>query len=726
MQYREPIDLDFGQYLLILKRRWLITLCILIFTACLVYMGGISSNKPSYKTVGKLLFRVNRTSYLTRVGEKEEATKELSPLVSTQNPLSTEMEVINSTPILQKIINTLNLKNAEGKSLKPADLKEKIGIKIIGGTDVIAISYESHNPKEAAAVVNQLMSFYIENDIDTNQAEATSARVFIAKQLPQTEATVQKQEAVLRMFKEKNNIVALTDEATAAVKVIADLDTQINTAQAELEKANARSNALNSKVGLNSQEAIAVSSLSQSTAVQGVLAELQGIEKQLATQRSRFQDQNPIIINLESKKTELTTLLQKQIEQVLGTQTQVPEKLLQIGELKQNLIKEFLESEVQRLSIAREIASLNKSRSDYQKRANTIPQLEQSQQDLERKLKAAQLTYETLLKKVQEAQLAENKNTSNARIIEPAPVPEIQVSGSKAKVLVLAIMLGFLVSTIAVFVLELSDRSLKTIKEVRDKFGYPLLGVIPSFRQKKIFIRQSIKSFSLKIPVRDTPYSQVSEQCQMLQANLKFINSAKKLKIIVVTSSVPQEGKSTISANLAAASAQVGHRVLLIDADIRNPSQHHIWGLTNSKGLSDLIVNQAELLTATCEVMNNLDVMTAGVATANPLAIFNSKSMVSLLEDFSNKYDFVIIDAPTLLLYADTLTLSQLSDGILLVARLGVVASPNVNATKDILDRSCQNMVGLVINDVSEKHSSMFIQKNAPIKKQMLKGLRNK
>jgi capsular exopolysaccharide synthesis family protein len=332
--------------------------------------------------------------------------------------------------------------------------------------------------------------------------------------------------------------------------------------------------------------------------------------------------------------------------------------------------------------------------------------LQQNQQALERKLDAAQSTYKSLLLKLQEAQLEQNKNTSNARIIELAPVPEKPISGAKGKVLALGVMLGLLFSTTTVLFLEVNDKSLKTLKEVRSLFDYPLLGLIPSFRKKPLFPHPDIKLRDSEIPVIDAPHSPVSETYRMIQANLKFLSSDKKLKIIAVTSSVPKEGKSTVSANLAAAIAQLGRQVLLIDADMRHPSQQDIWELTKTEGLSEVLVGQADFWAASCKVTDTLHVLTAGVRPSNPLALLDSKEMASLIKIFLDKYDFVIIDTPPLIGTADTLTLSQMTDGILLVARLGVIDSATARAAKEMLERSGQNVLGLVVNDVSLKNGS--------------------
>jgi capsular exopolysaccharide synthesis family protein len=190
----------------------------------------------------------------------------------------------------------------------------------------------------------------------------------------------------------------------------------------------------------------------------------------------------------------------------------------------------------------------------------------------------------------------------------------------------------------------------------------------------------------------------------MLQANLKFLSSDKELRAIVVTSSVPKEGKSEVSANLAVTMAQVGRRVLLVDADMRHPSQHHIWGLTNLIGLSNILVGEAEFKVAVREVMSRLDVLPSGVIPPNSVGLLDSKRMASLIETFSKNYDFVIFDTPPLAGVADAPILGKMADGILLVVRPKVVDSASANAAKEFLVRSGQNVLGLVANGVIIKN----------------------
>lgn len=706
MESREAVDIHLIKYLSGFKRRWLPAL--IIFAATFTCSASfITLLKPSYEAEGKLLFKVPPFKIIGATLNGPDSEGDLKSLVSSQNPITTEIEVMSSPRVLKKTIQELHLINKQGLPLKPDELKRSLTFKIIGGTDVLRVAYTSRDPKEASAVVNKLMSLYIENDINTSRYEAESTHRLITKQLYQPQASVHRAELALRRFKEGNQIANLSEEAKLAVGLISSLDAQIVNVRSELAQIQAQNNALRNKIALNEQQAIAVSNLSQSPAVQGVVKQLQDIERQLATESSKFQNDNPIIIDLEQKKANLQSLLQKHVEQITGNQRTIPEGLLQIGELKQTFIKDFLESEDQRLSLAQKLASLYNSRSAYERRLKKIPQLEQTQRQLEQNLEVADASYQNLLKKTQELQVAENKNTSNARIISQALVPEKPSSGKEIIVLVIGLLFGALLSVSTVLVLETSDKSLKTLQDIREIFGYKLLGIVP-LSTKNIHSRyRNVKYKIPEIAVRDTPQSLTSDVYRMMQANVKFISSEKMLKTIVVTSANSKEGKSTVAANFAAALAQKGHQVLLIDADMRSPFQHHIWQLANIRGLSELLFEQSKSNSTVCKVMNNLDILTAGAKALNPLSFLDS-NMASIIDYYSLQYDFVIIDAPSLGLNADAITLSQMCDGVLLVARPGVTDASNAKASQEMLERASHNVLGLVINAATDKKDFNF------------------
>ncbi|OYD90250.1 lipopolysaccharide biosynthesis protein [Nostoc sp. 'Peltigera membranacea cyanobiont' 210A] len=689
----DSLEIDLQQYWLILKRRWFPTISVFSFVLMLSMLFA-SLQKPVYRAQGKLLLKVDRIASLTGVGT---GLEEFSPLTLQSSPMKTESEVLLSTPLLEQVITQLQLKEQNGNLLKPEALQGRLEVKQIPGADVLQLSFNESNPQTAAAVVNQLMQAYINNNILTSRKQAAAARRVIAEQLPRSENTVQRANRELRNFKERNGITNLEEESKALVASAAQLENEITKAQTQLADANSRLASLQDKVGLSSDAAIAVSSLSQSLGVQQALKEFQEVQSQLAVARSVYQEQSPIIVNLKEKEAALQAILQGRTSEILG-RSNVSNRKLQIGTIEQELIQKFVNTEVERLGLTSQVKVLSNTRELYQRRSRLLPKLEQGQRDLQQRLDAAQSSYETLLKKFQEVQVVEQQNMGNASIVEMASVPESPEAKKKTLTQLLGGLLATLAALITMMVLEISDRSVKSIKEARQLFNHPWLGSIPHFGKYTIPHSKNACWSTPTLPVRDFPRSPVSSAYRLLQANLKFLDVEKELKTLVVTSSVPKEGKSTISANLAATIAQLGRRVLLIDTDLHHPQQHHIWNLTNAVGLTNVIVKQINFADAVNKVMENLDVLTSGVIPPNPLAILDSKPMKALVASAAQQYDFVILDGSPLIVEAEALTLGKMTDGILLVVRPGVLDFGSANTAKELLQQSAQTILGIVVN----------------------------
>ena len=673
------------------------------------------SLKPSYRAEGSVMIKSNRTSSLTGLSEE---LGRLEALTHNHNPLDTQARIITSNPVLQETIIALNLRDEDDELLPISVLAAQLNVEGVKGSDVLVISYADQNPEKAAQVVNTVINKYIEQNVKANQKEAQTARKFLAEQLPTAESSVSKAELQLRRFKEKHRIIALEEEANAAVGTITKFEEQVSQIQAQLAHVNARLKNLRAQAQVEPEKAIISAELSQTPGVQKVLAQLQEAESQLALEKTRFQPGHPTVVAWEERVAALKNLLNQRTNQVAGTQEQFQQGNLQLGELRQGLITEITRVEAERVGLEQQISTLSNKLYGYKQRAKNLPQLEQTQRELERRLEAAQSTYETLLTKLQEINVAENQKIPNARIISKALVPDFPQGPRKLLFIVGGGAAGVFLGLITAFGLDLIDRSVKTVKEAKEVLRYTLLGVIPALGKHHKH-SSSVAGINRPIPriiERDIPYFPVGNAYQVLQANLKFLCTDTQLKSIVVTSSVAKEGKSEVAANLAVVMASVGRRVLLVDADMRHPIQHHIWGLTNAVGLSNVIVDHVNINAAVREIAPNLDVLCSGVLPPNPIALLDSQRMATLLSHFTQTYDFVIFDTPAVVGTADAAILSDLTDGILLVVRPGVVDLDSANAAKDYLTQSNQKVLGIVINGVdlkSEPKSYLYYTKEA-------------
>lgn len=700
-----------AKYWTILKRRWLATLSISIVVFGVSQLAT-SLKKPLYVAEGKLRFqRNNSTSSMTGLGTE---IGKLVPLMEQSNPMNTEVEIIRSFPVIGTTINRLELKDDKGLALKTKLFLKNLTIKEVKGADVLQITYADTNPKTAAQVVNELMKVYLEQNLSSRRAEAAAARKFIERQLPKAELVMRRAESELAGFKERNRIISLQEEATKAVEIMTDLQLKINDTQSQLANIESQSQVISQQLGMTPDQALLMTSISQISGIQDILKEIQQLQSKLANRQTILEENHPEIIDLQDKIISLNRVINTRIAQALGKNKLQTEGNLQLSTLQQQLSGKLVELESNRLGLTSQVNSLLKLQFAYKKRLNNLPKLEEQQRQLDRKLQAAQSTYSLLLQKLQESRIAENQNLGNATKISEAEIPDEPNLSAFASYLTSA-LLSILAALITIYILELQDKSIKTVDEAKELLDLTLLGVIPTAsRWKKSSKQEEIDPYNQSIILRDFPRSSISEAYRMLRANLNFMSADKELKVIVITSSVPKEGKSTVAANLATAMAQMGRQVLLIDGDLHSPVQHKIWDLMNNQGLSNLIIKEEEITATIKKVMPNLDILTSGIVPPSPASLLDSQRMAALMANFSDKYDCVIVDTPALNVAADAVTLGQMADGVLLVVRPGVVDSVNAAFARELLAKSGQNVLGQVVNGVivkNEPHSYYYFQK---------------
>ncbi len=696
----QHLSSDISHLLLIFKRRWKPALMtsVAIFTVIAILTV---LQKPSYEASGKILLKKgNVTSSLTESG------KQISELdsVGSSDPISTEIEIIKSLPLIERVIKSANIRDDEGELLKPeAFIERRLSVQKRRGTDVLEIGYKSKSAQETATVVNRLMNLYIENSIMGDRAQAELTAQFITQQLPNNQTAVRKAEEALRNFKETNLISDLNSERQSVATAISDLTRQLGDTRTALRRSETRTQTLGRQLGLNSKDALAFGTLSQNPGVQDALIELQKAQTQLSIARDQYQPRHPKIIDLAGKVKRLQSVTQTQTANISDGVTNTANSQIQMRGIQQQLADEMVKLTADNASLKTQINSLETEKVEYQKRVLTLPKLEQKQRELERQLDAAQSTYSSLLKKLQEVRIAANQSQGNAKVIEFATPPEKILLKPIILKLILGLLLGTLMGMVVTFWQELQDKTIKTVGEAKDLFGYPLLGIIPALEEEPTESAITHHDLERAVPtlmLREYPFSPISEAYRMLQSNLRFLKSDQVLKTIVITSCSPGEGKSTIAANLALTMVQQGFKVLLIDADMRRPIQHQIWELYQSKGLSEVLVGQAQAINAIQKVEEGLHVLSAGVTPPNPGALLDSKRMSDLMQEFAKIYDYVIVDTPPLLVANESRGLGQLADGLVLVVRPGVADSNDATAAKELLKQVESKVLGLVINGV--------------------------
>ncbi len=701
-----------------IQRRWVpASAAFLVMT--LGMFSLISKQKVIYQAEGKLRFE--RNSSTAQITGLMKELGELSPLGDKSNPISTEIEVLKTTPILKETIEKLNLKNKKGEPISSSDFLASITVTEVRGTDVVKVVYKDANSDLALKAVDTLMEVYIQHNIQSHRQQTAAARKFLEEQIPKAELHLRSSASALRQFKEANQMPSFEKDSIGTMEGLTAIDRNIVESRSQLAASSASSANLRSRLGMSSDRALALTAMAQSASVQTALKETQQLESQLAIAQGKYQNDHPAIQTLKAKLTEARGILDRRVAEVPSGLNPRTDGDLQFGTFQQEITKELVATEGKRQSIEQQLATLTAQRDRLNDHALELPALEETYRGLERSLQADQTTYAHLLQKISEVRMAENQNVGNAQIIAAAEVPELLEKAKSG--LMAGGLLGLLAAAVTIYLLEALDQSIKTVDRSCETFGFPLLGVIPhmgtgptQFSPAKFSPTQWFRPTPAipKIPsliVKDSPRSATSAAFRMLQSNLIFAGTGQSPRSIAITSAMPQEGKSTIAANLAVSVSQLGKKVLLIDADLHAPFQHQIWDVPSAIGLTTVLVGQTELQQAVVTVLPDLDLLPAGILPPNPSALLGAQSMANLLDRAMRQYDFVILDTPPISIAADAAVLGKWSDGVVLVVRAGQLKTQQATFAKTCLDQSGQKVLGQVVNDViakQEPHSTYY------------------
>jgi polysaccharide biosynthesis transport protein len=355
-----------------------------------------------------------------------------------------------------------------------------------------------------------------------------------------------------------------------------------------------------------------------------------------------------------------------------------------------------LELKNEAASLQSQLTSLRQVKAEADNKFLNIPGLQQTFTELKRKVELKSEAYNYLLKRRQELAISEAEETAPWRILNEPFLPSKPISPNIVQGLVQALIAGGFLAVATAFMLQRLDQSIKKVEEIKQITKLPLLGVIPKVVEPRIDanIHTTKKAYSY--------YSSFTEGLRSLAMNLRYLMTDEgQIKTLAVTSSTSAEGKSTISHNLGIVLAELDQRVLIVDADLRKPKLHRLAKINNEAGLSEVITQEKPWTDYLNQgSVENLDIITAGATSPNPIALLNSPKMKQLIQEWSAAYDYVIIDTPPIGVIADVKSLANEVDSLLFVSGIQRATRKGISNALDVLSSSQCHVAGIVANMV--------------------------
>jgi tyrosine-protein kinase Etk/Wzc len=552
-----------------------------------------------------------------------------------------------------------------------AGLRGAIKAKELGKkTDIVTIAFKSNDPQYACDVVNTLIQTYLEQSVAFKTEEASRTVSFVDEQLKGVRQELDKAEADLQGYKSSSGVVKLDTEAEELIRKFSQTERDraaVTLQKKQMEFALASLKDTARKGGTYSPAAMRDDPLVAGMATR--LAELEVQKRALLTDSTK---EHPAVKALQDQIDEVQRKIQATYETALS-----------------NLGKEEMD-------IAKRLASYE----------GTLKRLPAAERDLARFMRVAKVNadiFTFLLQKHEEARIAQAATISNIKIVDPAIKPDWPIKPQKKKYILLGFVVGLMLGFGLAFFQEYLDDTIKDAEHAKRAVGLPLLAVIPFIPR-----RETEKGGNgSALITQQEPKSVVAEAFRSLRTSLHFSAINRDKKIILLTSTFPGEGKSTISANLANTLSQTGARVLIVDCDLRRSFLHDKFRCDKVPGLAELLTGDSDFTTVKHHTaIPNLDLVTAGTTPPNPAELLGSEAMRGFLTAQRDNYDHIVIDAPPVLAVTDAPVLTAMADMVLVVLEAGRVPLKAAQRMREMLTTVQAPVAGLVVNDKTGKGES--------------------
>lgn len=688
-------DVDLRDYWRILKKRkTIIAMMVILAGVCSYGFAKLKEPVPLYSTAAAI--KIERTANL--------ATILTGGFWAQGESMVTHAYIITSYPVLvdaakilgllKKDLNLDDIRNNNKYLAVIKGLHGKIEALQEEGTNVINIRAVSREPAQAALIANSVARSYKEYNIKEKNRKTIETKAFIETQLKKTHLELKKAENKLQSFREGYALISMDAQTTNILN-------RLDAVEMEYEKVRKQQDEIESQFRMfansTADQNMTIDRLLFSPATDSPLyplrTKLGDMLLERETLKMSYTDEHPEVIRINDS---IRAVLQE-----LRNEMQVQLDKLNVREKELN----------ERLDTLR-----NQSLGLPEKALQLVR--------LQREVTMLEALYSNLKTKYQETLIAESGRVEEVSIVRPALIPSQPFNiPSKTMIVLTGVIMGLIIGVIFAFGFEIFDTSMGTIEDVEGLLEVPVLGVIPFMPKEEKLGKGTRKALSdkdrkLDLIAHYDPKSLSAEAFRTLRSNLEFMRVDKKSKSFLVTSSFVQEGKTYNAVNLALSMTQAGKKVLLVEADLRKPVIHKMFGLNRIPGLTDHILGNyswQEIRHTITDVMlgdfeleeilrtpglDNLNIIPAGTNPPNPAEILRSERFKEFLKEAYTRYDMIIVDAPPILPVADATEISTLVDGVLMVYTVGKIGRGVLKRAKTSLDNVGGKVVGIILNNV--------------------------
>ncbi len=653
-----------------LRRRALVMGAVGLAVAAAVFTF-LMLRTPTYSATS--LLAIN--SRQERVVDADEAVVGAMPRDSSA--IDSEIELLRSPALMDELAEALGMEVNGDEGARQAviyGLLSSIEVRRRGLTYVIEITARSPDPERAQLIANTYADVYIESQINARVDTSQRANSWLARRLAELREDVQEKERAAEMFRIESGLMA-AQGSSLVEQQITNIQTQVLQAQADLAEREARLRQLQDLRGSNASLETIGNAMNSET-----IRSLRDRDAEIARRQSdlenRYLETHPAVQAVRAERVELEAQIQREIQRISA-----------------NLANEVA---VARARLQTLQNSLSDATGDLSNNSAESVRL----RELEREATASREVYESYLQRYQEIADQDQLNTSDARLMNYASVPTRPSSPQLRVALALAIAAGLLLGVAVGIALEMFDQSVKNAEDLEARVGHPAIASIPTI--SRTMMRQ--------LPPSDRhpsgyligrPMSAFAEALRVLRTVIVYSKLDFSVKVVAITSALPDEGKTTISMCLARVAAMSGQRVVVVDCDLRKQSINDVVDIETDVGILQVLAGEAPWRAAIVQdPASDAHILPVAASGFTPRDVFGSDAMERLVNDLRGAYDLVILDCAPILAVAETRVLVKHADTTVVVARAGRSAIGAVKSAIAQTEGAGGKVLGVALNCV--------------------------
>ncbi|QLE39722.1 chain-length determining protein [Nostoc sp. C052] len=702
---------------ILLRRRFLIlgVSCVVMSAASLLAI----ITKPTYQSNMQILVNSNLSEGAQAnnipAEENTQVTDSNFPVVDS----STQMKLMLSSKLLQKAVDlihsdypkiTLQDINGQKEQNKKSPLEvtpEEGGIaanKVFH--QVFKVSFNDDDPVKAQRVLQALQKVYQDYNKQQQKERLNQGLAFVNARLPEIKKEVSKADKNLEQFRKKHQLLDPEIQSKILLESLADIQQQLQTTRANLQDVNARYDNLEQQIASSSQQNTLISSrLNQSSRYQTLLSEIQKTELTLAKERLRYTDDYPSVQKLKQQRQSQLSLLREEVKAITTSTKGEPFLKGQILGVDPRLVDEFMLVQTTVLGLTANEKNLAESEQRLRSELNKYPSIIAEYNRLLPKVQSSHKTLEQLLQAQQSLGLKIAQEGYNWQVLTE-PSPGTYMGSGRLFLLAGGAVIGPILGILVALILEKFNDAIYCVGDLKKLTNLRVLGSVPKLpsygvKKRRLGLSWNGRRSSESSAIEATTKLPVHETLDMIYQNIQILKYPLPFKSLMFTSALPGEGKTTLVLGLVASAIRMHRRVLVIDANLQNPSLHKILEISNDWGLSLLLVDETttDFQDYIQPIHPSIDILTAGPEPEDTVKLLSSQRMKELIELFEQNYDLVLIDAPPILGTVDARIVASFCNGIVMVERMGKVTRTELTQATEILSKL--NLIGIIANEVS-------------------------